>query len=106
MAKKRASITDNNPLETNQRTDKQRSKRSRNSVVRDKLQHSTFLLHKDQVEWLETICFHASKKGGKKMSKAYVIRALIDAAKENNLDLAGVRSEDEVKVRVSELFDA
>lgn len=104
MAKKRASIADNNPLESNQRPSSQRAKRLRDSVVRDSTRQTTLLLYKDQTDWLEEVCFLASRKGGKKMSKAYVIRALIDAAMEKGLNLEGVRSEDEVKERVLALF--
>ena len=105
MAKKKPSIKDNNPLEFNQRDKRQRDRKEKNAVVRDKPKQTTILLYKDQMDWLDTICFNASKKGGKKMSKTYVIRALIDFAHENDLTIEGVQNEEEVKGRVAELFN-
>lgn len=104
MSKKRASIKDNNPLESNKRQPRQRTRKQKDSVVRTKPKQTTFLIYKDQLDWLEQICFNASRKGGKKMSKAYVLRALIDVAKEHDLSLEGVTSEEEVKEKVADLF--
>ena len=102
--KKRPSLKDNNPLVSNKRARSSRTKRDNDAVVKEVPKQTTFLIYKDQLEWLETVCFNASKKGGKKMSKAYILRSLIDAAKEKGLDLEGVKNEAEVKSRVLALF--
>lgn len=113
MKSKRSSLTDNNPLDEMFRSSAPK-KSAKTTTIADvdpeqsepELRQTTFILYEDQLDWLDEVCFNARRKGGKRMNKTAVIRGLVAFAREQGLNLEGVRNEDEMYQRITQLFSA
>ena len=119
-AKKRASLGASNPLDQifTPSTQPKSQKKSRaaksaeaapaGSAITNsgELKQTTFILYEDQLEWLDDVCYNAKRKGGKRVNKTVVIRSLVAFARAQGLNLEGVRSEEAVYERVSQLNSA
>lgn len=68
------------------------------------LRQTTIMIYEDQSNWLDEVCYLAKREGGSNVSKAAIIRALVDLAREHEVDLAGSESDEEIKVRLQETF--
>lgn len=79
-------------------------KASQRVINNDPLKSSTFLLPVSQKEWLDDLSYTAKKTGKVRITKASIVRFLLQAAQERNLDLTGVASEAEAQERVNALF--
>lgn len=123
-AKKRASLSDNSPLDQlfSPRTERETSppvRRDRGAEdagaaevtaptpepapVREaapSLRQTTILLYEEQSDWLDEVCYLAKREGGSVISKAAVIRALLDLAREYDVSLAGAQDDDEIRARL------
>lgn len=51
-------------------------------------------------EWLQDLSNKMKSSGGYKLPKSYIIRALLDAAKNLKIDVSGVKTEDELAKRI------
>ena len=125
-AKKRASLSDNSPLDQlfSPRTGREESPPAQRDrpdmdvvspapVSREPepaveaapvLRQTTILLYEEQSTWLDDICYLAKREGGSNISKAAVIRALIDLAREYDVSLAGAQDDDEIRARLKREF--
>lgn len=99
----RSSVEDKNPLRKRRATERDQ-KRSKHEVIRSKPYRTTFLIYRDQDEWLLDLCDEPRQSGGKRVNKSVIYRALIDIARDNGLSLEGARSEEDVLNRIRELF--
>jgi len=61
-------------------------------------------LTKRQVEYLDKISNCCRYKGGRKLSKSAIIRALVQAVKDLNIDVCSVKCEKELKKRIVKAF--
>lgn len=66
---------------------------------------ATVVLFDRQIEFLDQLSAQIREKSGATVSRAQVIRALLDACAEADVDLASARSEAEVKHTVLSRFD-
>lgn len=57
-------------------------------------------IRKDMEAWLQDLSNRMKTSGGYKLPKSYIIRALLDAAKRLNIDVSGVKTEDELAKRI------
>lgn len=57
---------------------------------------------KEMEIWLQDLSNRMKASGGYKLPKSYVIRSLLDAAMKLKIDIAGVKTEDELKKRILE----
>ena len=88
------------------KTKSSRTARTAKRVTGDeKPVQTTLLLTREQHEWITDVCLDARKGGGKPMKMAYLVRALIEEARQRSLSLEGARSEEEVHERVSALLN-
>jgi hypothetical protein len=122
-AKKRASLSNNSPLDQlfSPRTEREEptaARRERPEVdaapepaaarppeppveeAAPALRQTTILLYEDQSNWLDDVCYLAKRESGSIISKAAVIRALIDLAREYDVSLAGAQDDDEIRARL------
>lgn len=114
---KRASIKNNNPLdnlfgpptptgdpsvplEVNGNNGKDAT------VEEEQLRQTTIMIYDEQLDWLEQKCTEARSKGGKPIRKAVVIRTLIDLARSSDVDLSGLKNEQELAVRIERAIKA
>lgn len=112
MAKKRASLSDRDPLDQLfTPAESQPGKPAKTPKVSDKdqdlsteLVQTTLMVYRDQLEWLDTTCFNARLQGGKPVSKAAFIRALVDLARDQEVSLEGVKSDEEIMERLKGAF--
>ncbi len=108
MAKKRASLGDNSPLDQlfspKPSAPKQPASVPAKPVqpATPELKTTTIQLYPDQMEWLDTMSFMA-KRGGGKASKAAIIRGMIELARAHDVDFSGVKDDEEILGR---LYDA
>ena len=113
---KRASIKKNNPLDnlfgpptgappapsdTNGNGDQKES-----IAGAPELRQTTIMVYDEQLDWLEQKCTEARRGGGKALRKAVVIRALIDLARSSAVDLSGVKTEEQLLVRIERAIKA
>lgn len=70
------------------------------------LRQTTIMVYDEQLDWLEQKCTEARSKGGKPIRKAVVIRALIDLARSSAVDLSGLKTEDELVIRIERAIKA
>ena len=127
-AKKRASLSDNSPLDQlfSPRTGREdspprRGERPEQEVSVQEtappaskpapvaepapaLRQTTILLYEEQSDWLDDVCYLAKREGGSIISKAAVIRALVDLAREYDVSLAGAQDDDEIRARLKREF--
>ena len=61
-------------------------------------------LSRKQFDFLEKISRCCRYSGGKKLSKAAVIRCLLNVMKEVDIDIQNVRSEEQLKERIIKAF--
>lgn len=136
MSKKRAKISGNSPLDRmfersvapsepeeqyepqyeqpeyeqyEERPKRTRSKRRTQTAEPERkrdTKQTSLMLYEDQIEWIEMTCVHAIQRGGKKVRKAELIRAMIDLCRKKGLDLRGVRSEDEIQERIEQAISS
>lgn len=57
-------------------------------------------IRKDTEFWLQDLSNRMKASGGYKLPKSYIIRALLDAMKSLDLDISGVKTEDELAKRI------
>ena len=57
---------------------------------------------KEMEDWLQDLSNQMKSSGGYKLPKSYVIRALIDAAMNLNIDVSKVKTEEELVKRIKE----
>lgn len=77
---------------------------SQRVINNDPLKSSTFLLPVSQKEWLDDLAYTAKKTGKVRITKASIVRFLLQAAQERGLDLTGVASDEEAQDRIDALF--
>ncbi len=53
---------------------------------------------------MDETCFNARKKGGKSVSKAALLRALVDLANAQGVNLEGVKKDEEIINRLKQAF--
>lgn len=51
-------------------------------------------------KWLQDLSSRTKSSGGYKLPKSYIIRALLDAARNLKIDVTGVKTEDELAKRI------
>ena len=66
------------------------------------LRQTTIMIYEDQSDWLDEACYLARREGGSIVSKAAIIRALLDLAREYEVAFAGAQSDDELRQRLKE----
>ncbi|MDX1664869.1 MAG: hypothetical protein R3272_13840 [Candidatus Promineifilaceae bacterium] len=66
------------------------------------LRQTTIMIYEDQSDWLDEACYLARRDGGSIVSKAAIIRALLDLAREYEVAFAGAQSDDELRQRLKE----
>ena len=114
---KRASIKNNNPLDNlfgppapteapTATPDTNGNAVKPAPVAEEALRQTTIMVYDDQLDWLEQKCTEARSKGGKALRKAVVIRALIDLARSSPVDLSGVKTEEQLLVRIERAIKA
>jgi len=57
-------------------------------------------IRKDMEFWLQDLSNKMKASGGYKLPKSYIIRALLDAMKRLDIDISGVKTEDELAKRI------
>jgi len=55
---------------------------------------------KDMEDWLQDLSNRMKSSGGYKLPKSYIIRALLDAAMNLNLDVSEVKTEEDLTKRI------
>jgi len=65
---------------------------------------SAVFLEEQHLDWLEDRCREARRGGGRAIRKAAIIRALLDVAMEANIDLTGIRRDEELTERLRKAF--
>jgi len=75
-------------------------------VVEEPLRQTTIMVYDEQLDWLEQKCTEARSKGGKPIRKAVVIRTLIDLARSSEVDLSGLKNEQDLIVRIERAIKA
>jgi hypothetical protein len=65
---------------------------------------STASLNKRQICFLDKISKNAKFTGGKKLSRAAIIRTLVKVAQKLDTDISGIKSEKELKNRLLSAF--
>lgn len=126
-AKKRASLSNNSPLDQlfSPRTGREEGSPARRerpdpdvvpstaayapepepaAVAAPALRQTTILLYEEQSNWLDDVCYLAKRESGSNISKAAVIRALVDLAREYDVSLAGAQDDDEIRARLKREF--
>ena len=68
------------------------------------LRQTTIMIYDDQSTWLDDVCYFAKRDSGSNVSKAAIIRALVDLAREHDVNLAGTESDQEIKERLRDAF--
>lgn len=61
---------------------------------------TTLIMYDYQLDWLEMKRAETRIRGGKPLSMAKLLRAMVDLLMESPVDLAGVKSEEEIKERL------
>lgn len=61
---------------------------------------SAVFLEEQHLDWLEDRCREARKAGGRAIRKAAIIRALLDVAMEADVDLTGLRRDEDLVDRL------
>ena len=64
----------------------------------------TLSLTKKQINFLDNILRSCGHINGKRLGRAAIIRALLSIAKELKIDVAGVKSEKQLKNRITKVF--
>lgn len=110
MSKKRASMSDsplNEFFTPSDAPEKETPKKRRPPAApsRGDLIQTTLMVYQDQLDWMDETCFNARKKGGKSVSKAALLRALVDLAKVQGVNLEGVKEDEEIIERLRQAFD-
>jgi hypothetical protein len=62
------------------------------------------MIYEDQSDWLDEACYRAKRESGSIVSKAAIIRALVDLARAYDVSFAGVQADDEILARLMESF--
>jgi hypothetical protein len=57
-------------------------------------------IRREMEVWLRDLGNEMKSSGGYKLPKSYVIRALLDALKKLNIDVSGVKTEEELSKRI------
>lgn len=57
-------------------------------------------ISKETEAWLQKLSAGMKSSGGYKLPKTYIIRALLDAAMKLDIDVTGVKTEEELKKRI------
>lgn len=70
---------------------------------RGELKQTTILIYKDQGAWMDEVCFRSKQGGGVAITKAALIRELIDFAKQHGLSLSELEEEAQIGERLKEL---
>ena len=65
----------------------------------------TLSLTKKQINFLDNILRSCGHRKGKRLGRAAIIRALLSIAKELKIDVAGVKSEKQLKNRITKVFN-
>lgn len=55
---------------------------------------------KDMEHWLQSLSNKMKSSGGYKLPKSYIIRALLDAAMQLNIDVTQIKTEEELVKRI------
>lgn len=72
------------------------------SDVRKDLFRVPISITRDMESWLQELSNRMKASGGYKLPKSYIIRSLLDAARNLKIDVSGVKTEDELKKRILE----
>ena len=72
------------------------------SDVRKDLFRVPISITKEMEAWLQDLSNQMKSTGGYKLPKSYVMRSLLSAAKKLNLDVSGVKDEQELTKRILE----
>jgi hypothetical protein len=109
---KRASIRDNSPLaefkeeveEDTAPAPQQEAPVEAKATRKPKpgYRQTTIILPNDQLKWLGEAALRSTNDNGIVTNKTTIIKALIDVARTVNLDLAGLKSEEEISRRLIE----
>lgn len=111
-AAKRASLKDKNPLDDLFGGDRPKEEPASETQPEEpeaitqppedpgELRQTTLMAYEDQLNWLALKCIEARTNGGKAISKAEIIRSLIDLAMASDVDLSGIEDEDELSERL------
>lgn len=62
-------------------------------------------LSEEEILFLERLGHQAKRTGGFRLSKAAVVRALIEVAMELEIDMSGVKDEEELRLRMLNAVD-
>jgi hypothetical protein len=106
MANKRASVKNNSPLDAmfqpSAPADEPAAKTSGKSAAAQSspTRQTSLFLTEEQTAWLDLATMQAKQGGGKAISKAVIIRTLVEIAMQTPLDFTGVQSEEEVRERI------
>lgn len=66
------------------------------------LRQTTIMIYEDQSDWLDEACYRARRDSGSIVSKAAIIRALVDLAREYDVRFADTQSDDEIRERLKQ----
>ena len=115
MASKRASVEENNPLSKMfQRTgprdepegvaeDPKKSDKKKGQGASAK--QTTIIFLEDQLDWLDYVTYDSRKGSGKVVSKSELIREMVNLLRERDLNLRGVKTEQDVRNRLKETLN-
>jgi len=74
------------------------------SVKPEAMEKLVAFLYQHQVRWIDQIARECKAKGGKQLWRGEVIRGLIEGLVGQNIDLSGVKDENDLAFRIRELF--
>ena len=66
------------------------------------LRQTTIMIYEDQSDWLDEACYRARRESGSIVSKAAIIRALVDLAREYDVRFADTQDDDEIRARLKQ----
>ena len=70
------------------------------------LVQTTVRLYDDQLAWLENLIYKAKRNGSSTaVSNSSLLRCLLELCHEHNLNLRGIDSDEELKLRLKKTFD-
>ncbi|MGQ9676296.1 MAG: hypothetical protein ACUVX1_11595 [Chloroflexota bacterium] len=107
MANRRASVPEGKSLFFRQPEIKTVPTENRGLTQRkEPTRQSAVFLEEQHLDWLEDRCREARKAGGRAIRKAAIIRALLDVAMEADVDLTGLRRDEDLVDRLRKALRA
>jgi hypothetical protein len=121
MAKKRASVSENNPLSDMFTRSAPRAKKDQAEAEakespapqppqkeeeEPETVQTTVILTTDQLEWLDFVSFDSRRGGGRIISKSELFREIVDLLRAGDLNLRGLETSEEIQRRLQESVDS